>query len=328
MSADTTTRKAPAKGTGPLVPAGEPRPGPLLPPEQPSPPSAPTPAEPGPEPDPMTEREAALAEVRRQVTAGEVGIGALLRDLTPQQVRDEALDLMAEAGLAAEPQRDDHPLTVHEAIAEVTRRIGSVAKTAETTGGERFKYRGIDDLLVALHPILAEVGLVLLPGEVVERERETRQTARGGTLNVCHLRVRYTLVGPDGSWLPGEAWGEAGDSGDKATQKAHSQSYKSFVFQTFSVPTADSARDEPDAVHEVAASWTPEQRQRAAAAWGAGRQADNIGNLVAVRQHALSERLLDVPVAGADGDTPLGVLLDQRRAEVERAVPTAEQPPA
>jgi hypothetical protein len=76
-------------------------------------------------------------------------------------------------------------------------------------------------------------------------------------------------------------------------------------------------------VHEVAASYTPEQRQRAAAANTAGQQATTMAALVAVRQQALSEALLPVPVAGPDGDTALGVLLDQRRAELDRATPQA-----
>jgi hypothetical protein len=228
-----------------------------------------------------------------------------------------------EYGPDAEPLREDYPLTVWEAVAEVTRRIGVVPKSRETTGGERYNFRGIDEALEALHPILGDVGLVLLPGEVVERERETRQTAKGGTLNVCHLRVRYTMVGPDGSMMTGEAWGEAGDSGDKATQKAASQSYKTFVFQAFSIPTRDSARDEPDAVHEESRPFTGDEFERAARAWTAAQGAETVEALAGVRQRAL--QLLGVPVRTAGGSAaPLAVLIDERRAQIE-AVPAGVQ---
>jgi hypothetical protein len=264
--------------------------------------------------------------VRARVASGELGIGALLADLTPQQVRDEALDLMTEAGLAGEPMRDDNPLSVHEAIAEVTRRVGVIAKDKQTTGGERFSFRGIDDALAALHPLLGDVGLVLMPGEVVREQFDTRTTAKGGTLNVARLLVRYRFIGPDGTTTTGEAWGEAGDSGDKATQKAHSQSYKTLVFQTFSIPTQQSVADEPDAVHEVAVPFSDAQRARAGAAWQAARQATGMPALVAVREQAAGEGLLDCPVATDREGRVLGLLLDERRREVARAV--AEQAPA
>lgn len=328
MSTGTATAKKAAASrpssptpAGPVEPAGEPTPGPLPTPEQPQAPS------PDPAPEPVTghsilaahDREAALAEVRRQVTAGEVGIGALLRDLTPEQVRDEALDVLAEAGLAAEPMRDDRPLTVHEAIAEVTRRVGHIAKEGRAdarSGGYRF--RGIDDVLAALHPILGDVGLVLMPGRIVDHRRETRSTS-GSPLNVAILTVGYTLIGPDGSREYGEAVGEGGDTGDKATQKAMSQAYKSWALQAFSIPTEQSAADEPDATNPASRPFSDDERERARTAWTAGRAAGDMARLVAVRQQAVAEGLLDVPVGTADGDVPLGLLLDRRRAEVERA---------
>lgn len=213
-------------------------------------------------------------------------------------------------------QRDDYPLTVWEAIAEVTRQTKAITKDKQTTGGERFYFRGIDDALEALHPIFGEVGLVLLPGEVVRESWETRATAKGGTLNVARLLVRYMMVGPDGSSMTGEAWGEAGDSGDKATQKAHSQSYKTFVFQTFSIPTRDSARDEPDAVSEASRPFTADEMERAERALGAAQATTTVEELAGVRHRALT--LLDVPVRLADGTTsPLGYLIDLQRRKIE-----------
>lgn len=136
------------------------------------------------------------------------------------------------------------PLSVWQAIALVMRDLRAVGKTNRVQEGPaRFAFRGVDDVMNALHPLLATHGLVIVPAEVVERIPEQRQTSRGGAMNVVHLRVRYLVVGPDGSQLTVEAWGEGQDSGDKATGKAHSMSYKSAMLQTFHVPTEDT----PDA---------------------------------------------------------------------------------
>lgn len=223
-------------------------------------------------------------------------------------------------------QRDDAPLAVHEAVAEVTRRIGIIAKTRRSQGpGENYNFRGIDDVLEALHPILGDVGLLILPGEVIEQQREQRATRAGGTLNVCHLRVRYLLVGPDGTRLTGEAWGEAGDSGDKATQKAHSQSYKTFCLQTFSIPTQQSAADDPDGSSEPARAFTAEEVGRASNAWQAAKQDTTVAALGETRNRALHLLQVPVPMPEEGGPVALGILFDRRRAELERA---AQQGPA
>lgn len=210
----------------------------------------------------------------------------------------------------------EFPLSVGEAITEVTSRIGAIEKTGRSTEGYRF--RGIDQALAALHPILADVGLVIMPGKVVRETWETRATSKGGTLNVARLLVRYRLIGPDGSETFAEAWGEGGDSGDKATQKAHSQSFKTVVFQTFTIPTEESAADEPDASGEPARPFTPDEVERAGRAANAGQEADTVEKLAGVRQRALT--LLSVPVQMVDGSlVPLSVLFDARLAELDRA---------
>jgi hypothetical protein len=213
-------------------------------------------------------------------------------------------------------QAEDHPLTVWEAIAEITRQVEAITKGRTATQGGSYKYRGIDDVFAALHPLLGDVGLVIMPGEVRESRWETRATSSGGTLNVARLLVRYRLIGPDGSETYGEAWGEGGDSGDKATQKAHSQSYKSFTLQLFSIPTEASAEDEPDATNPASRPFTAEEVTRAATAAEAAADAGTVEALAGVRRRAL--HLLDVPITMVDGSlVPLSVLFDQRRAALE-----------
>jgi hypothetical protein len=170
----------------------------------------------------------------------------------------------------------------------------------------------------ALSPILAEVGLSIRPYEVLDRERETRATRNGGTLYVTHLRVRYKLTAADGSCDFGEAWGEGSDSGDKATGKAHSQAYKSFLLQQFMIGTEDSAKNDPDATNpDQSRPITAGEQDRAALAYETALEADTVEKLAAIRRRALA--LLHVPVRMADGSLhPLGVLFDSRLAAIER----------
>jgi hypothetical protein len=285
-----------------------PQPTPLeeVPPTQPpTTPASPAEPEPQTEPEPTAEELDDRAARRAQAVAGgQVNLGTLLSPLREWQAA----------------QRDDHPLSVWEAIAEVTRQIGHIAKGHQSTAGERYWYRGIDDVLEALHPILGDVGLVLMPGEVTSHRRETRTTAKGATLNVAILDVRYRLIGPDGTRTWGASSGEAHDSGDKATQKALSQAFKTFCLQTFSVPTQASADDDPDATGEEAAPPTAQQRERAEAAASAAARAESYDRLAVIRHQAAQEGLLGVSVSGGgERAVPLGVLFDLRRAELEGA---------
>jgi hypothetical protein len=299
-----TGRRATTAPTGP-TPLEE------VPPTQP-----PTTPEPAPEPEPTPDDDAdrlTSAVLGEKPPAQKVSLSRMpsLPPVDPER--------LAALVAFAEQQKDCYPLTVHEAIAEVTRRVTHISKEHQSTAGDRYWYRGIDDVLEALHPILGDVGLVIMPGEITSHRRETRTTAKGSTLNVAILDVRYRLIGPDGTKTWGASSGEAHDSGDKATQKALSQAYKSFALQTFSIPTQASADDDPDATGEDAAPPTQQQVERAAKAWEAAHFADSYERLAAIRQQAAAEGLLAVRVQQPNGDAPLGVLFDRRRAELEGA---------
>jgi hypothetical protein len=137
---------------------------------------------------------------------------------------------------------------VQEAITAVMRDIGAIGKNKRNEA-QKFDFRGIDDVLNALHGPLCEHGLVIMP-TVLEREGETRQTSNGGSMNVVHLTVEFKFIGPAGDHLSAVVVSEAQDSGDKATNKAMSAAYKYMALQVFCIPTKD--MDEQDASHEPA----------------------------------------------------------------------------
>lgn len=131
----------------------------------------------------------------------------------------------------------------------------SLAKTGITkdrtnTQGSGYKFRGIDDVYNAIAPLLAENGLCILP-RVLARESVERQSRSGGALFYVTVEAEFDFVAvEDGSKHTVKTFGEAMDSGDKATNKAMSAAYKYAAFQAFAIPTE--ADNDADAhTHEV-----------------------------------------------------------------------------
>jgi hypothetical protein len=150
---------------------------------------------------------------------------------------------MTTARALASVETTDTP-TVYQALIGVMRDMKAVGKDS-TNEQQRFKYRGIDAVMNAAHPLFAEHGVLMIP-TVLERISETRETKSGGSMNVVHLRIKYTFYGPAGDSVAAEVWGEAQDSADKASNKALAVGMKYALFQTLCIPTEDQALDDPD----------------------------------------------------------------------------------
>lgn len=137
------------------------------------------------------------------------------------------------------------------AVHAVNAEIGAITKDRQTTGGSRFKFRGIDQVYAAIHPLFAKHGIIVLP-QVMQEQREERVNDRGTVLAFTRLLMQFTFMSTvDGSQLPPVViQGEAMDSGDKSSNKAMSVAMKYAIFQVFTVPTEET--DDPDAeVHNV-----------------------------------------------------------------------------
>ena len=107
----------------------------------------------------------------------------------------------------------------------------------KTNSGQGYKFRGIDDVYLALSPLLAKHGLCILP-KVFSRDVLEKQSARGGVLFYVTVSVEFSFVcAEDGSSHIVVTCGEAMDSGDKATNKAMSAAYKYACLQAFCIPT-------------------------------------------------------------------------------------------
>lgn len=148
----------------------------------------------------------------------------------------------------------EQKLGVYNAIKNVMADMSKIGIAKDQKNvAQGFKFRGIDDVYNALSPTLAKHNLIMLP-YTVERQVTERPTRNGGVMLHVVLVVDYTFIcSTDGSVHVVRAYGEAMDSGDKATNKALASAYKYMCFQAFCIPIE--GQDDADAASpEIAGS--------------------------------------------------------------------------
>lgn len=145
---------------------------------------------------------------------------------------------------------------IFSTINSVMSELGAIAKNKRNQQ-QGFSYRGVDDVMNALNPLMVKHKLFCVP-KVLRNEREERQTSRGSNLLYSIVTMEYTLYAEDGSSVSAVVIGEGMDSGDKATNKAMAIAYKYAMFQIFSIPTEETA---PDADKDTPEETAPKQKQ-------------------------------------------------------------------
>jgi len=134
-------------------------------------------------------------------------------------------------------------MDIHKSIMSVMEDIGAIGKN-QTNKQQGFKYRGIDDVMNALQPLMVKHKLYAVP-VVLEQHREERVTTKGGSLFYSILKMEYKFYAADGSSVSAIVIGEGMDSGDKASNKAMAVAFKYACFQVFCIPTEE--MHDPDA---------------------------------------------------------------------------------
>ena len=144
-------------------------------------------------------------------------------------------------------------MSVYKAINAVQADLAKTGIVKDRRNAQQgYNFRGIDDVYNALAPLLAKHGLCILP-RILSRDSQERQTAKGGTLFYVTVEAEFDFVcAEDGSKHVVRTFGEAMDSGDKATNKAMSAAYKYAAFQAFAIPT-ESDNDADAHTHELKA---------------------------------------------------------------------------
>ena len=120
--------------------------------------------------------------------------------------------------------------------------VPAIGKDKKNTQ-QNFMFRGIDDVMNALQPLLAKYKVFIVP-EILEQKREERKSAKGGTLIYSICTIKYKFYAEDGTNIEAITIGEGMDSGDKATNKAMAIAMKYVLFQVFCIPTEE--MKEPD----------------------------------------------------------------------------------
>lgn len=135
--------------------------------------------------------------------------------------------------------------SIYELLPLVQREIGNIGKNKKNAH-QGYNFRGIDDVLNAIGPALAKVG-VTVTAQVVKHDREEVAHKNGYRVNV-RLKMRVTFWGPDGTSLRNCTVGEAQDfNGDKATNKAMSVAFKYAAFMGLAIPLEPGVMDDSDA---------------------------------------------------------------------------------
>jgi hypothetical protein len=145
----------------------------------------------------------------------------------------------------------DNPMNVYACIAAVSAELAQTGISKDRNNVQQgYKFRGIDDVYNAMAPLLAKHGLVIIP-RILTRQVTERPAKSGGLLFYVTVEAEFDFVSShDGSKTTARSFGEAMDSGDKATNKAMSAAYKYTAFQTFCIPT-EGDNDADATTHEV-----------------------------------------------------------------------------
>ena len=130
---------------------------------------------------------------------------------------------------------------VYQAINAVSVELAETGIAKRQRNEDRdYAYRGIDDLLHALAPLLSRHKLCVLP-RVVDRHATPLTNA---PQQLVVVRVEFDLVSAiDGSKHVVGSFGEAMDDSDKGTAKAMSAAYKSAMLQAFCIPVPQEDSD-------------------------------------------------------------------------------------
>jgi hypothetical protein len=117
---------------------------------------------------------------------------------------------------------------IFKAMQGVMGKLGAVGKDG-TNQAQKWRYRTIDSVYNALHPILAEFGVFCTPTVL---DMKVMPVDKGSRLI---LTVKYTFYATDGSFFESVVMGEGADFGDKSVSKAMTYAFKYLLMQTFCI---------------------------------------------------------------------------------------------
>lgn len=161
-----------------------------------------------------------------------------------------------------------------------------------------FNFRGIDDVMNLVGPILRTHGVAVIPTDVSTQQRDLT-TKNGTVMHEVTCVVEYTIVGPAGDTFVGYSAGESADAGDKATPKAMSVAFRVFLLQALCLPT-DSP--DPDQTTFERGAGSTKQAEADKVALGLPSQTE-LDAVTRVYEWSKNKDLLEIPVTDAAGNS-------------------------
>jgi len=151
--------------------------------------------------------------------------------------------------LPSGPPLPPSPMTITQRLTMVAREIEAVEKSrsGDAGGGEHYRFRGIDDVTAAVHPLFAKWGIVLDYDDLSVEWEDVQRGRQGNVWRHYLVRVQWTFHGWDGDELTAENTGEGLDNSDKGLGKARSYALKDYLTRAFTIPV-----DDPNADNEAA----------------------------------------------------------------------------
>jgi hypothetical protein len=158
-------------------------------------------------------------------------------------------ELNAGAEKAAREAPDVDTPPVHVAWARVMADVQAVGKTGHNKAQD-YNFRGVDAVVNAVGPALRTHGVVVMPSLRSIEHRDVEVGKNRTLMTSVRVEVVYVIFGPCGDYLDhpdvdfGKVAAEAMDSGDKATSKAMSVAYRTWLIQALALPTHQPDPDE------------------------------------------------------------------------------------
>lgn len=152
-------------------------------------------------------------------------------------------------------------------VIAVMNEIDPIAKARKNVQ-QNYQFRGIDDLMNMIAPLLTKHGIFPTTEKVEGILSETITSRNGGAGYRIINRYTFRFYADDGSYIDTMADGEAIDYGDKSSNKAYSVAYREAMFKMFVIPfeNDDIENETHDLQPEKKATASPAPKTAAAAA--------------------------------------------------------------
>lgn len=125
------------------------------------------------------------------------------------------------------------PTNIYQIISTISKEAGALAP--EKAGGVPFAFRGVDQVVGHLAPLLDKYGVITVP--TVLEHRVSSAPSGNKVVTTSEILTRFAFFAPDGTSVEATTAGLANDYADRSAAQAQSVAYRVALLQTFHLPT-------------------------------------------------------------------------------------------